>query len=385
MPVVEGFEIVVGDRPDWDYTQPQWRFALARPDGTLLADISEARERSLHFALNRPQTLTLKLDLTHPALSHLLTEEDCLVYAYKQNEHVMTAEVSTLQTVGDDSGEHSVVCVATECPWVRLARRYLGQSTNGTYHEGVDRGNIALWEIAVTNALGGYTGIEGGSAVATSTVNAGPWYYKPVLEAIMELAADAEGYDFWFDPEIPSAANNYRVATFHCAPLRGAVREDVIFEYGHGRHNARQYEWMADLQHRITRAISLPPTYPNNLGLQAKVATDSVTESIPGQVRREDIVQNDLVDDTLRQKLVDEHVAVRKNPRNIYQIQPHVDDGTLRVPRALLDYHCGDIITGRVKDSDILLLDGQVRVYGIDIEIDANGLESVTLTLVDEA
>lgn len=384
MAVVEGFEIVVPDAPAWNYSNQQWRFYLAKADGTLLADVSEARERGVHLALNRPQTLTLKLDLAHPATGALLYEEDCLIYAYKQAKLVMVAEVSTMQVVGNDTGEHSVVCVATECPWVRFARSYVGQSTNGVYYEALDRGEIARQALATVNGVKA-TGVILGSVAATSTVTAGPWYYKPLLEAISELSADAEGYDFWFEPQVPTSANSYRVARLHIAPLRGAVHDEVIFEYGHGRHNAASYDWLIDLQGKITRGISLPPTYPNNLGLPVKTATDSTTEGLPGQVRREDIIQNDLVDEQLRQKLVQEHVDVRKNPRHIYQIQPHIDDGTGRVPAALIDYDVGDIITARVKDSNILLLDGTVRVYGMDISIDISGLEELTLTVIDEA
>lgn len=585
---------------------PLWRFEYATLAGTALAEVTNVRSRRLTYQLNAPTTVEFTMNLLDPAMDDLLTNPHGLVKCYKRGVLRMVAEVTSLQLVGRE-GERSIRVLATEAPWIRLEKRLIGQAVNGAYYEAMDRAAIVVAALKEVNDIAD-TKVKTGSIAATSIATAGPFYFKPVGELIRDLGLPLNGYDWWYSPADP--ATDGAVGYLNISPLRGALRNDAIFEFGIGRTNVREYELQIDAQQIITRAISLPPSFPDNLGLEVvsapkldyrqlvvddspahywrlgetsgteakdemdinggtyvgftgefdiknsplgaiegdpnkskffdgindyitmgytpftqgstrtfegwamltvttstlrllfasatattanacicqirpsdlsfvfnPVNTDTPSEWIgawpgknrwvhwalifndganttelfingeskgirtqaktynaaPGNLRigsmnatssrwqgrmdefavyesaltasqirehaiqsrsqgisatlgqREEVIEADLADADLRQLLVDEHVAVRTGPRNVFVFQPHVNDDTGRVPSFLEDYDIGDIIRGRVNDSNLVVLDGLVRVYGAVVELDDEGTEAVTLTLVDEA
>lgn len=361
--------------------EPKWRFELADLPGTPLGDITDAKDRRITKQLVKPNTVEFTLPMSHPRINDLLSNQHMHVNVYRENELDTVAETTALQVVGSGS-ERSVRVVATEAGWVRLQKRLIGKSTTGVTFTSSDRAYMALLILLIVDAEADCRVGAGTLMPAGATATAGPWYYKRAMEAITELGAPLNGFDWWFTPVDPEGGGN--VALLNTASVRGAYRPNAVFEYGTGQFNAREYEWRITLGDRISRAYSLPPQYPNNAGLVVASSSDSTTELNIG--RREDIIESDLGDagGTLRQALTDEAVAVRKNPKNVFLIQPASDDGTGRVPTYLTDYDIGDIVEGRVLDQETLLLDALVRVYGVQIELDDLGNEQITLGLVDE-
>ncbi len=372
--------LVTTNPRSWDSAAPQWQMVYADLDGNNLADITDVSDRQFNFPLNSAGTITGKMNLLHPAIGKVLGTKPGLVKLYKHRQLAMVAETSTFQLSGSGS-ERSLVFVATEAPWVRLDKRRIGRAAEGVTYTSLDRGEIARQIVESENDR--YeTGIRTASITASSTVTAGPWYVKKASEAIKELGNSLYGYDVWFDPHDPADDPTDVLAYMNIAPVRGGERENAVFEYGTGRANMRDYEWLIDMQAQINVAISLPPGYPDNLGLT--LIQDQDLASVAAIGLREDTVENELVDDTLRAELVEEHVTVRKVPRNLYKFNPHYDDQSGRVPQFLVDYNLGDVVRARVDDANVLQIDGLVRVYGVQVNLDSQGGEEVTLTVVEE-
>jgi hypothetical protein len=356
-----------------------WTLVYAKLDGTNLADISGADERKMTWLLNKPSTCEFTLNLLHPAVEHIFAEPHGLIKAYKDRKLVGVWETLSVQGAGEGE-QRTLKIVGSEPGFIRLQRRYIGQTLNGFYSASADRAAVAA-DLIYTENLRYSTGIAIGNIQPTSLAQVGPWWTKQALEAIDELATPLNGFDYWFEPADPKLASGI-VARFNAAPVRGVSRPLAHWQYGTGRVNLRSYEVIVDSTHRISRAISLPSSYPDNLTLDLIYQDDITIWSEIGI--REDVVENDLIETGLREALVREHVAIRKNPRIIYRFQPHIDDRTGRVPRYPFDYNVGDIVRGSVNDQNVLILDGWVRVFGVEVTLDKEGREDVTLTLVDE-
>lgn len=363
---------------------PKWRFELAELDGDKIGDITGVRDRKVTYMLVKPQTVAFTMDLSHGMMPDLLSRQHVLIKAYRENDLQMVAETTAMQVLGDSSA-HSIRVVATEQPWVKLRKRLIGRSAAGVSFTSTDRSYIAAQVLALANAEAATGTNIGGIQPSNSVASAGTWHYKPVLEAITELGAPLNGFDFWFTPVEPTGGNvNSTNARLNIAPVRGSFQANAVFEYGTGKANARAYEWQITLGDRLSRAYALPAKYPNNDGIVVVSSVDSATETAIG--RREEVVPHDLGDPEgdFRQMLTDEHIRIRKNPKQIFLIQPAYDDGTGRVPSFLKDYNIGDLVEGRVKDQDLLMLDAWVRVYGAEVSLDDQGAEEITLALVNE-
>lgn len=366
---------------------------LATLGGTNLADISDAQDRKFTFQHMRPDTIEFKLPLQHAAIEELLYRQHCLVKLYCEDTLAGVYETASLQTTGDAGGNKKVAFVGIGAPWVRLQRRLFAKTAAGVTYTSQEPTAI-LNSVIVTVNLEAASGITVGSRTAVSgTYTVGPVRYRPALTLIQEIAATSVGYDFWFRPRDPATAGG-EIAYIDAAGLRGATRPNVVFEYGNGtRANAREYEWKTDVTGRITRAYSLPPGYPDNTLLTVASASDAATEALSGMGRRETLVSDGLTDPVMRAYLMAEHVAVRKNPRQMFGIQPHLYDGTARVPKfmpftsaasTVAEYDVGDVIYGRVKDEGLLFLNGAVRIYGVEVGLTNEGLEEISLTLTED-
>ena len=374
-------QLLTSDPSDWDSPAQQWEMVYCTNGGTAVADVSNAKSRTFNFRLSQPATVSFVLTPFHPGLSEVIANPVGKIKVYKRKQLVCVFETTSIQIAGEGT-ERRVMVVGTEAAWVRLQKRYIGQGVDGVTYTSLDRGEIARQILAGENTRGDL-GIRSGSIIPSATVTAGPWYVKQAAEAITELGNALDGFDIWFEPKEPLAAPSGVHSIMHIAPVRGGVRSNAIFEYGTGRANLRSYEWQIDNAGLINRAISIPPSYPDNVGLSLVSSADLGSAITYGL--REDIVENDLVDTILRTALTNEHIAVRKQPRNLYRFQPHLDDLSGRVPAFPFDYNVGDIVTGRVNDADILSLSGLVRVYGVQVTLEnEDGAEEVSLTVVEE-
>jgi hypothetical protein len=135
----------------------------------------------------------------------------------------------------------------------------------------------------------------------------------------------------------------------------------------------------------LNAGYSLPAGFPDTA--QGQVQPDSDTTSIALWGRHEAVVLSDLTVDDLRRKLVQEHVRVRAQPRQVITFTPVREDteGGTPVPKFKQDYDLGDIVIFRAANAETgtVRLDGAFRVYGVDLQIDDQGAEQPTLSLVE--
>lgn len=360
-------------------TPAPWNFQAATLTGVPFGDITEMSDRKLTFGLSVPSTFEGKLDIAHPRMADIMTQQHFLIKGYRRGELKELWECQTGELVLNES-ERSIAITGQNASYKQLSQRYIGQSTTGFLVWYERTAGIAA-ALAEANAAA-ETGIRIGTAASAGAVTAGPYRYKQLLELVNDLGKTLSGYDHWITSLDPNVWGGL-TGLLNMAPLRGSYREDALLEYGTGRANARELKLLWKTGDRITRAISLPPSFPDNAALVAAVATN-LSDNTAGIRRREALIESDLVDNSLRQALVNEHAYVREGVQQIFSMQPHVYDGTGRTPEFLRDFDIGDIIEGRALEAGLVILDALVRVYGATIEIDNAGVETVTLTMVDE-
>jgi hypothetical protein len=377
---------------------PVWRMQLVGPIGgpisapTNYGEIAFAKERKFTFNLNKASTIEFKQDLTQPTSDRVLAQAAVggHILLFQNNNLRMVAELSSVEAVGS-ADEHSVAVVATETMWVRFAQLAIGNSSAGTAGpaSATDQGTFLNNLLAALNAdatLGAgwlHTTIgTSGSITASNNITGGLWYSKPFLELVQELGATTAGFDFWQSPADPTT-NSGLTGNFNIAPLKGVTKADALLEYGTGRRNAKSYKWKVDSTLLGNYVMGLPPDFPSNATLPIVTAYDTTSIGVRGG--RLVIQPTDLNDATLRQNFVNLARDIRKVPRQQFEIQPMENTGDGRVPVPFTDYVTGDRIRGRVVDNGITLLDALVRIYGVEVALSEEGLETDTLVVVNDS
>lgn len=378
-----------------------------------VGELQNASERRFSFKLNQPQTISFTLPLQDPMAAEIITAVGSavgmpIIKLYRNTTLKMVAEVSTTEIVSA-SPTTTIRVVAVETMWNRLNKRTLPSSrtrTGFTISTPTERGSVIRDQLNSINNESP-SGIEPGVAITSSDptvfttepatgaassgpgfgvdsasnaatmITGGPWTFRPFMEWLQELAFTLNGFDFWQEPVDPVTEGGVS-GSLNLADIRGTAKPEAIFEFGTGRANLVEYSYSLAGDTLINVGIGLPPSFPaGNVAL----ATDWA--SLAAFRRREELISSELVSLELRKLLVTEHVNIRKQYRRIFTFVPQIEDGT-RTPRFGVDYDIGDYIEGRVRDDNILLLAGAVRVYGADIEVSNEGQVKTTLTLVQE-
>lgn len=358
-----------------------WSLLLARLDGTTLGEIQNASGRELSFPLNRIATGQFTVRLDHPLALDLL-EGDALVKVYQRTDAGtsirMVAEIISVEEVADESNPGSLAVTFAEAGMFRLSHRLVGKTADGVSYgtalAPLDRGEIARQVIVAANTEA-ETGVRIGTITASANGFVGPWYYKPVSEAIAELSATLDGFDYRFNPVEPVPGPNMKVSEFTAAGALGSVKQDAIFEFGVGRRNIKSIQRQVSRDGLMTRGFHLPPGFPET--------SDSVvsSEDLPATAARglhEGLVTSDLTVADLRAALVQEHVQIRKKARQLITFEPTSTASGFNV-----DYGVGDVVTARAVVGDTIRFNGQFRIYGVDVSLSDAGLASYALTLVN--
>lgn len=367
-----------------------WRFELCDYAGGGSEQIEQAYTRKVTFGLNMTPTVAFTVALTNPLAPDLLGL-NVLVKAYRNNVLSFVGPVVTAEEATEGAGGNGTLAVTAAGVFWRLGKRLVGKGVDANgkgvgYAEGtslamVDRGTIAMHLIENANATA-ETGVATNAAwiQASATAFVGPWYFKSVAEAVTEMSATLDGYDFEITPIEPAGG---KIGEFRVYAAKGAAKPEVVFEYGDGKLNMKGYRRPKTLDGLLNVGYSLPAGFPDAAAAGSVPVSNTVdvAASIAAYGRAEGVVQGELTVDDFRQKLVDEHVRIRRYPRE--QIIFEVDDGAEYDYGA--DYAVGDTVTGRAKVGGSVRFDGSVRIYGAQFEIDDAGVERVALTMVPQA
>lgn len=375
-----------------------WSFVLTDSHHRHVGEILNASERQVALPLNKLDTLSFKVRADNYLADTLLSCQG-YIKAWRDGQIVYHGPIISAEESADANAA-TIAVNSAGSGWI-LTKRFAGKSSTGTVFSTptnraqivkqlIDTANTegaawdALWPGA---AAGAYTGISTSgpmSAASEVTYVAGP--FRPISEVVTELATTMDGFDWRILP-----LDNYSggvvtspdIGRFLAQPLLGTDEPNAVFEWGTGLNNIVSYTRTVSRETQANRVFHFTSSGPDAFGFPTVSAIDYQAISDWGLL--EDLAQAELVDLDLRNALVQQHVSVRKYPRQVIQFVPHIDpDRGGRVPQFGVDYTVGDSVRARAVYARAVRFDALMRVWGVQFEIDNNGVEKTTLTLADE-
>lgn len=374
--------------------------------GNEIAEIQDSDSRQTSLRLSRVTTGQFTLQTTNDLMPYVRGVDQALVQVYRNNLLIghgpLTPNYS--KTVSDQA--KSIQVNWSGVGW-RLGRRIIeaSKSPSGLSYGSpvsppsgyIDRGvmcssiinglNVAPVPAPYDPKLAD-TGIRMGSVPTTSSTAVGPWYYKNALQAVSELAATTDPFEWNLRPTLPVAdGTGLQIAAFDCATAFGSTLTDVMFEYGDGKENVASFTETGDFTGAMNRAYNLPTSFPdavndpNTPGSAVLTYEDWMAIQSRGFIY-EDVIQNDLVVDDMRNKLNQNAVLVQKLPKTVVTFTPVVSSDPDVVPEFGVDYNLGDLVRFRAVEHDVETINGYFRIYGVTFTEDANGAETVNPILL---
>lgn len=371
-----------------------WSFIVTDLQGVQIGEVGNASARKLDLPLMNTPSASFTIPLYHNLANTILTNE-CLVKVYRKdpntgaNTLAFNGPVVSIEESGDAIQQTIVVNAAG--PFWRLGKRLIPGSTSrtvGLVFTG-DLGSIAQTIVTSCNAIG-FTGIWPGSLTASinGTADYGTGSFKVAATAIAELAQGVSSFEYDIQPTEPvnRAAAFPQIGLLNCAPTIGSTKPDVIFEYGTSKANIATYSHQVTRDGLLTRAYISVSGWPDSMNLDPTthnpvhdlIQRDATTEIGTRGLFEEVVDDGGVTDDTLRTQIADYHLSIRKQPREIVTFVPVLNAR----PSPFTDYNIGDLIRARAVVSGNVRFDANFRVYGINFDIDDQGNETVTLTLV---
>lgn len=351
-----------------------WTFVLCKSSGEKIGEVRQATERSVTMAINRVNTASFSIAGSNPLLLNLFAE-DTLLQVYENKTlrfygYVLTPELST----GGDTQGVSIKVNAASPAW-RLTRRILGQSKGGTNYTG-DKAGSSKTMIDELNAIA-ETGIKTAavSSGSSGTYVGGP--YREALTCINDLAHGFDGFDWYINP---LEGAEPKLGQYEAKAVIGE-KKTAVFEYGWGTKNVRQMTFLRDISNLTNKAFHLPD---EGLETGTVLSKEDATSKTAHGLFEEVTEGYGLTDTTLRNKWLEEVIRVKKNPRFVVSMTLDVQDGTGRVPQIGTDFWVGDTVPARAVVEDVTLFNSEIRVYQIKVDLDSNGVATVTPTLVEE-
>jgi hypothetical protein len=155
----------------------------------------------------------------------------------------------------------------------------------------------------------------------------------------------------------------------------------VVFEYGGGNHSIRSYRFVRARQELLNRAFVMGEDPSDNSQTVEGVNTASQAEL----GLYEGVTPIDVGNADLRQQWADANVTLRGQAKWTLEYEPSALAPSFGMnPTSDGDYTIGDTIRARIKVAGEDRLDGNLRVYGMDLTIDDEGKETLIPQLVRE-
>lgn len=384
-----------------------YAFVATDRAGVPLGELLQANPRSLRFAIGNIDSFTWEIDVDHPLATALSDTGRTLIKVYDDvipNTKTLRLHgpVATREKNRNTTGGRIALTAAS--PMWRLARRLVGKSiaglSIGTALATVDRGTMLTQVLTELNTAGD-TGLRMGTVTASSKTYGGPWRYKKASEVVTELTATLDGPDWRVRP-IEATPDGYGLALglLDVAPFIGTVQPNCVWEFGTGRRNVADWRDVGDAGALANDIYELPGGFPDTAGSSAVLRSTS-SSSITDYGLNEEAMSSGIESDALRQRLIDEHVAIRRVPRRVITFTPiaESDDVPLeerRLPRLFVDYSPGDVVIFRaverfsVRDVDgtvlgyreVRTVNAYFRIYAVTLNFNDAGVATPTVTLV---
>lgn len=372
-----------------------WQFVLTDLNGNVHGEVTNADERKVVLPHMRVPSATMKLPLAH-SLANTVMDTDTLLKCYRLNEVLNTktlafnGPVVSAEEVSEEGNKQGIAVVAAG-PFWRVSKRFIGKGRTTPFVYGnptaADLG-LAAHQILDTINGEGFTGIGKGTRGAVTTGGFGPWWLKNAAEAIAELSAGVNSFEFVVDPIEPQSEPGGvggwpRIGNLRIASLIGGTKPDAIFEYGTTKANVSTYSRAISREGMITRAVISVSGWPETPATVAGVAQDLITRTDATAMNNrglfEDVVNDaGVIDATLRTSIADFHLLYRKLPREMVTFNPVVN----AKPTPITDYMPGDTVRGLANVGGSIRFNALFRIWGITFDVDQNGNENVELELV---
>lgn len=349
-----------------------WKFLLTDLAGSNPVEIVEAAERRVSTPLNRAATASFRLYTDHTNANRALALNN-LVKVYRNGQLIFVGPTVTAEEVGDRDNTNIVITASD--PLFRLARRFVGKTDAGYADTLSNKTKGVLAKNVIDTANGeGWTGVQTNTSWIGDTAQAklGPVYFKPVSEVLTEFTSMIPGFDFELRPIEPSGVwPTTSIAQFFTYNQKGTDKPNVVFEFGTSKANVGDYR-------RTSVLDGLANVVHNNEGFpeRSPIAVSDAT-SINAWGRHDALISPELTDVTLRTSIAQMHLDARKNARTVVIFNPFAN----ATPEPFLNYERGDRVRCRAVVNGSTRFDGLFKVWGIEVTIDSNNNEAVTLEL----
>lgn len=371
-----------------------WSFILTDQNFVPQGEILNMQERKVTLPLSKIDTCSFRVRKDNPMAQQLMT---CSGYVKAFRDGVLRfyGPLLTAEEVADGSNK-TISVNAVGQGWI-FSRRYALKSVVTIASDRAVRFKTLLdgqWNGTNRPALPGpvyaFTNIM--SSVTPSSASSVIYSLgemKLLSTVLGELAAGPTGFDWRVlpvdnlvdgevvtvtEPSTPGVPTSY-IGDFLAAPTIGSYKENVFFEHGTGKHNLTSYKRVA------SRESQADYVYHVQSGVTPATIQSYDIPAINQWGVLDDVVDADLQDATLRQELTDAHVAIRKQPRNRIDFTPVGSYNSSRVPQFGDEFDVGDIVRARAVDS----FDALFRIWGVVFDVDANGVEKMTLQVSEDA
>lgn len=370
-------------------TPPTYTTVLTDLQGVVKGEVTGAKGLKVSLRLKGIPSVSLTVPLWHPLASQMLSS-DCLLKVYRRdastNRLIFNGPILSAEENGDTLDQ--TVAVTAVGPFWRLTKRVIGTTKAGiefgTEATPRDLARIARDALLTTNG-DGYTGIQPPADVDDAGIangSTGQLWLKNVAELIGELAAALNSFDWRVDPTEPTSVGQAwpQIGAFYTAPIIGSQKPNVIFEYGTPRANVSTYKRAVSRDEIVNSAIVGVQGWPDATARNLVVRTSTTNPPSSRGLFQEVVPDAGIFDDTLRQKIGDEHLLYRDHPKTIITFTPAIN----ATPQPFVHYDVGDWVRARADVRGSTRFDAFFRIWGLTLDVDDGGNETVDLNLVDE-
>jgi len=365
-----------------------WPYVLCDLSGTAIGEL-RAFSRAFTPAISQPAQASAVIRQDDPLWSRVAAGQSKLKVYNSVGDLVLYGPLISDEEVADASSGPGVTVKITAADQIwELSKRYFAADSTGVglSYEFVEAGVIAfdILDRCNDDYPTGITAGETGGHFVSRTVT---YLWKNALQAIGELGAIEGSYE-WTTRYVDGSPP---IVYLDLSPELGDDRTgEVALDYGTGQNNVQTYDKLRSIDQQATTVWALG----SGSTLVAE-SQDTAAENFY-KARREDVVTyGDITVEELLAALAAENLALRKDPYQIVQLgwrtagakYSSVDGEPLSsqiTPRYGVDYFLGDWLSAHVVVNGLVRVNGAVRVWGAQINIDELGNEAATLTLVPQ-
>lgn len=364
-----------------------YSFVVCKSTGENVGEAVSAKERGLSMVLNGVHTAKLKLSLYDPLAPYLLPGVSRLKVfrnpsadelAINPGQSRSLVFHGTLPETGsrEAAADEAIEAVFADPRFVLPQRYSLGTEafTSGTD----DQGDIA-WSLLNTQngrANGDTWMRQGGTS--TGILRVRTYDQRPVADLLTELTQLIDGPDFDVDPIDGYALGLGMVqANFRAYARQGSDKPNAAFVYSKEAGESNVLDMQRTYLEVVNRATvtgntqgdGTIPGLPITSTYDASNASFGIRESIASFP---DVTTQATLDAKARGL-----VLAQSAPREVITIgQPTAECKS----RPFEHYYLGDTIRASCRKGSMVFTNRTLRVYGINLDIDAQGFAAATLT-----